>query len=130
MSQLSTLYLKPSCIQSQPGLSRSSGSRSPSLKHPGSFQLLFVKPQALYLALFSLVLFKGSCGSFHFLLFDAHWIPVSHSGLSVSEHQKIKMVALLEGSISTSSNSQRGSVTRELFPHIELGFFEAKLSIY
>lgn len=82
------------------------------------------------MALFSLLLFKGSCGSFPFFLFDAHWVPVSHSGLSVSEHQKIKMVALLEGSISTSTNSQRGLVTRELFFTCRTGFFKVKLLTY
>lgn len=83
---------------------------------------LFMTPRASYLALGSLPLFKGSCGSFHFLLFDAHWVPISHSGLSVSEHQKMKMMALLEGSISTSTNSQRGLVTRKLFFNVELVF--------
>lgn len=65
------------------------------------FQQLFMKPQASCLALVSLPLFWGSCGGSHFLQSDACWVPVSHSGLSVSEPQKIKMVALLEGSIST-----------------------------
>lgn len=74
------------------------------------------------LALCPLPLIKGSCGSFHFLLFDACWVPVSHSGLSVSEHQKIKMVVPLEGSISISSNSRRGSVTQKFFSYKRLVF--------
>lgn len=80
----------------------------------------FLRSQSFHLALFALPLFKGSGGRFHFLLFDACRVPVSHSGLSVSEHQKIKTAALLEGSIS--SNSRRDSVTRKLFSHVGLAF--------
>lgn len=92
----------------------------PSLETPTEFSAIIYEPQAPYLALFSLPLFKRSCGSFHFLLFDARWVPVSHCGLSVSEHEETEMVALLEGSISTSSNSQEGSVTKETFLPVEM----------
>lgn len=83
-----------------------------------------MKPQASYPAWFpSLSSRDRSCGSFHFLPLGARGVSVSHSGLSASEHQQIKMVALLEGSISTSSNSRGGSVTRGLSSHLRLVSF-------
>lgn len=94
----------------------------PFLETPIEFPIIINEATSFLPALYPLPLVKGSCGSFHFLLFDAGWVPVSHSVLSISEHQKIKMVVPLEGSISISSNSRRGSVTQKLFSYKRLVF--------